>query len=54
MTSEGGVKFHPPLVLCVGKKGLVLEGLNINNNTIKLSMYADDMTGLVIRLKSVT
>ena len=31
-----------------------IEGLNINNNTIKLSMYADDMTGLVIGLKSVT
>ena len=30
-----------------------IKGLSINDTTIKLSMYADDMTGLVIGQESI-
>ena len=30
-----------------------IKGIQINNTTIKLSMYADDMTGLVIGINSI-
>ena len=36
------------------RKSENIEGIKINNSNIKLSMYADDMTGLLVGVKSIT
>jgi hypothetical protein len=35
------------------RKNKNIEGIKINNSNIKLSMYADDMTGLIVGVKSI-
>ena len=35
------------------RKSNEIQGININNTNIKLSMYADDMTGLIVNINSI-